>query len=464
MQTASSLRGSVDSPVTGIAGTLRRTGLISRVARGSAWIALGYLTSQALRLGANLILTRLLFPEAFGLMALVTVFIVGLSMFSDIGIGPSISQSKRGDDPDFLNTAWTIQVIRGFGLWLVSCALAWPAAQFYAEPLLAILLPLAGLAMVVSGFDTTRIETAHRHLLLGRVTGLDLISQIIGIVAMIALAIAFQSVFALVAGNLVGVAARLILMHHHLPGAPNRFRWERAAARELLHFGKWIFASTAFGFCSSQGDKAILGKFLTLSMLGIYNIGFFLASFPIQLGYALTGRILIPIYRESPVGASRDDRTRVRKMRFVLTGTLLGLVLFMAFLGPFLVALLYDARYAPAGAIVAAIACIQIPQIIGMSYDQAALAAGDSKGFCLLSCARAVIQLSLLLAGTMTYGLVGAMVGMGIAALAVHPLIIWLAVRHRVWDMQHDLVFAVMGGSLGGLALWLNLDAILALR
>ena len=69
-------------------------------------------------LASNLILTRLLFPEAFGLMALGSVVLVGLQMFSDAGIGPSIAQSPRGDDPEFLDTAWTAQVLRGVILWL----------------------------------------------------------------------------------------------------------------------------------------------------------------------------------------------------------------------------------------------------------------------------------------------------------------------------------------------------------
>ena len=160
---------------------LHEEGLFARAMRSSAWTMLGYGASQALRFGSNLILTRILFPEAFGLMTLVTVFIIGLAHFSDVGIAPSIMQNKRGDDPDFLDTAWTIQVIRGAVLWLCTFALAWPAAHFYGEPMLIELLPVAGLALLVSGFNPTRMDTAHRHLMLGRVTIIDLVSQAIGI-------------------------------------------------------------------------------------------------------------------------------------------------------------------------------------------------------------------------------------------------------------------------------------------
>lgn len=110
--------------------------LKSRAIRGSLWTLGGYGTSQLLRFASNLILTRLLFPEAFGLMSLVHIFLQGLEMFSDIGIAPNIIHSDRGDDPSFLNTAWTVQAIRGGGLWLLACAIAWPAARFYSEPML----------------------------------------------------------------------------------------------------------------------------------------------------------------------------------------------------------------------------------------------------------------------------------------------------------------------------------------
>lgn len=434
--------------------------LMARVLRSASWLVVGYGGSQALRLAANLILTRILFPEAFGLMALVSVVTVGLTMFSDVGIGPSIAQNARGDEPDFLNTAWTIQVIRGFGLWLAACLLAWPVAQFYGEPDLALYLPIAAISLVVAGFNPTRIETAHRHLLVGRLSVLDLSSQVIGIGAMVALALATGSVLALVVGGVIQTCAKLVLTHLFLPGPVNRFRWERRAADELIRFGKWIFLSTAFWFVTSQGDRAILGKFLSLEVLGLYNIGFFLASFPMMLGHAVTQRVLIPVYRDKPARADPANRAQQRRLRAGLSFGILGLLLVMAFTGPALTQLLYDDRYLASGPMVTLISCALIPAIIGMTYDQAALAAGDSRSFFAFSAIRAAVQVTLLLAGVIQFGLVGAIAALGLAGVLVHPVLIWLARRHGVWDPLHDLGFALVGGGLAGLALWLHWEAI----
>lgn len=434
--------------------------LMARVLRSASLLMMGYGGSQALRLAANLILTRILFPEAFGLMALVSVVTVGLMMFSDVGIGPSIAQNERGDDPDFLNTAWTIQVIRGFCLWAVTCLAAYPVAAFYNEPDLALYLPIAGITLAITGFNPTRIETAHRHLLVGRLTALQLASQAIGVVVMVALALATQSVMALVLGGVLQAMALLGLTWVFLPGQANRFRWEKAAASELIRFGRWIFLSTAFWFISSQGDRAIMGKFLSLQTLGLYNIGYFLASFPLLLGHAVTQRVLIPVYREKPPGESVENYNAQRKLRIGLTGGILGILLVMAYAGPALVELLYDDRYVSSGAMVVLICCALIPSVIGMTYDQAALAVGDSRSFFVFSATRAVLQVVLLLIGVTQWGLFGAIVAMGLALTLVHPVLIWLARRHHVWDGLHDLIYGALGMGLGAGAIWLHWEAI----
>lgn len=416
-------------------------GIFARALTGSALTAGSFAITQALRLASNLILTRLLFPEAFGLMALVSVVLVGLAMFSDVGIGPAISQHPKGDAPEFLDTAFTLNVLRGGLLWLLTCALAWPMAQFYAAPDLAWLLPVAGITLLIAGFNPTRIDTANRHLLLGRVTALDLIAQVLGIAAIVVLALLLQSVWALVWGAVAGALAKLILMHAFLPGRTNRFLWQAEAGRDLIHFGKWIFLSTACGFLLSQGDKAILGAYLPLDQLGIYNIGYFLAAFPVLLAGAVSARIMIPLYRDRHPAASAQNFAHLRRLRFGLTGSVLILLAIVGLLADPIVGLLYDPRYAAAAQIIAALTIAQMPQVIGMTYDQSALAAGNSKGYFLVMALRAAIQTLAFLAGVHFGGLMGALAALGLAGLATHPLIVLLAKRHKVWDMLHDIAY-----------------------
>jgi len=437
-------------------------GIGARVARSSASIALGNGASQALRLISNLVLSRLLFPEAFGLMALVTVFITGLQMLSDAGTSPSIMRHERGDTPRFLNTAWSIQVLRGAFLWLLTIVIAPPLAALYDEPVLSQLLPVAGISLLITGLTPTRYETHLRHLRATRVTLLDLGSQAIGIAAVIVLAWWLQSVWALVFGTIVGAAARVAVLHAFLEGHVDMFRISREDAAEIITFGRWIFLSSISGFFVLQGDKAILGAYLSLAALGIYNIGYFMGIFAAQLTDVVQAKVLIPLYRDTSPATSSDDALVVRRLRLLLSGAGLALLGLFAFSGTAIIELLYDPRYASAGLIVVLIACAQMMGLASKVYDQAALAYGDSRGFFIVVALRAVVQTIFLWVGAETFGVAGALIGQGLALLVAHAGSIVLARKHNCWDPLHDS-FVIGGGfALSAGAVFIHRDGLMA--
>ena len=437
--------------------------LISRLLRGAAFTSGGFMIAQVLRFGSNLILARLLFPEAFGLMALLTMVLMGLTLLSDTGVQQSIMSHKRGDDPDFLNTAWTLNALRGVVLWLVACALAWPVAMIYDTPDLLAIIPVGALALVLSGLAPTRIYTAQRHLILGKIMAIELIAQAIGIVVMIALAWVTGSVWALVWGALITASIKLALEWTWVPGPGNRVRWEPTAARALLSFGGWILLSSAFGFLLAQGDRAILGVHLSIEGLGIYNIAWFLASFPILLANALVGRLLIPAYRESIEAAQPALDARIKRLRIILTGAVALMLAGVALIGPWLVGVLYDARYTLAGPMIVMIAAASLLPLVTLTYDQAALARGDSRRFFQMMALRASLQTTFFLLGVSVAGLPGALAGQVIAAVLAYPFMAKMAHDMRVWDMRHDMIYLGFALIAGLAAVALHLDEILPL-
>lgn len=430
--------------------------LMGRIMRSSGFTIIGFGAQQAIRFASNLILARLLFPEAFGIMALVTVLLIGLTMLSDLGIQPAIQSSPRGDDPAFLNTAWTLNMIRASGLFVIACALAWPMAWFYGEPLLWRLIPVAALSLLLLALEPTRAETASRHMALGRLTIMEMTAQAISVVAMLTLAWLTGSIWALVAGNLVAAGARAALAWVMLPGHANRLQLDRDCAGELVRFGRWIFFSTVAGFIVLQSDKLILGHYLTLQELGLYNIGFFLAGFPLMLGQLLVQRLMIPIYRASPPRESAANFAHLRRIRFMLSAFLVAGVAPLALGGMVIVDLLYDARYAQSGAVTMIVSIALLPQMLGLTYDQVALASGDSRGFFALNAARAGMLVVLLLVLVPRLGVVGAPTAMAATALLSYPLQLRLARKHGAWDALHDMVMALVALALLALVLWLH--------
>ena len=430
-------------------------GLKARALRGSAWTTVGFGTSQVIRLLSNLLLTRLLFPEAFGLMAIIQVFMQGLAMFSDVGIGPSIIQNRRGDDPAFLNTAWTLQVIRGFGLFAFTCLISVPVAYFYHEPSLMTLMPVAGLSAVIAGFNPTKLITANRKLFLGRITVIDIAAQIISVATLVVLAWSLNSVWALVLGGLVGGIAKLFFVHKFISGIKNKFCWDSDSLRSMVHFGKWIFLSSILGFFVQQGDKLVLATFMSTAELGIYSIAFFLASAPLALNQKLNHLIFFPIYSELKDLSSDQLRPKVIKARIASCGLLLPPLIVFILFGNFIVTHLYDARYWQAGWMMQILSvgyAISVGTNIGPFY----LAQGNSKLFLIIVLVKAIlIGLSMFLGGYF-YGSTGVIWGVAISNAVFYFFSAALYRYFDLWLWRLDAIVISIIGSAAGLAYWLS--------
>jgi O-antigen/teichoic acid export membrane protein len=317
--------------------------------RSAKWILAGQVASQGLRLVTSVVLARLLFPEAFGLMAVVAAFLFGLQMFSDVGVGPSIVQSERGDDPAFLRTAWTIQVLRGAAVAAGAVALSWPVAAFYGEPQLRPLLAVSGLRALVQGFQSVAGFRLQRRLTLGPVVRLEVVAQVVQAVVTVAWALVHRSVWALVGGMLVGSAVSTVLGHLWLPAFRHRFHWDRDAARRLSRFGRWIFLSSVLAWIALQTDRILLGRFLGLATLGVYSVALRFTEALGGLQARLTHSVMFPLFStaaRSDPAALADRYYRVRRR---VDPLLLPLSALLAVGGDWVVDLLYDPRYEAAG-------------------------------------------------------------------------------------------------------------------
>lgn len=431
----------------------KQPSLRSRTIRGTLWTTGGYGTSQVIRLGVNLVLTRLLQPHMFGLMTLVNIFVQGLQGFSDVGIGPAIIQSKRGDDPAFLNTAWTVQVLRGLTLGAVSVLIAWPVSRLYGEPQLLWLLPVAGLAAVIAGFNSTALFTLNRHLDVSKLTLQSMVGQVAGALAMILIARLHPSVWALLAGTLTAALSTLALSHTLHPGTRNRFHWDRTAARELMSFGRWIFVSTILTFLALQADRLIFGKLVSLTDLGIYGVAAMMASLPTQAILKLGGVVVFPAYsRAKATGANfQDVFDRVRLP--LLAGAGLITVALVAG-GEHLIELLYDPRYHGAGRMLQLLAISGWFQVMQVTNGSALLALGSPRSVAAANLVKLSGMILFVPLGFWWYGLLGGIVGIIVADVMKYAASSFLASRMGLHMFGKDLILTAFIAATSVVALW----------
>ncbi|HEY8706669.1 MAG TPA: oligosaccharide flippase family protein, partial [Burkholderiaceae bacterium] len=285
-------------------GSLRR-----RVMRSGGITATGYAANQVLRFASNLILTRLLFPEAFGIMAIMQTVVVGVTMLSDVGVAQSVVRHARGAEPSFLNTAWTIQIAKGALMAIALWAASGPVARAYHQPMLEGMMPWAALAALVGGFASTKVALANRNVETLHITLVNFGALATGIVATMLFAWHNPTPYALVWGNLCATIASVVASHAFLHGPSNRLAWDRAVALSILSFGGWVMLSSAVGYMTGEGNKLVVASLIDIRLLGLFGLASTLSVAISQAVGRMSSQVLFGAYSE----LFRIDRSRLSR-------------------------------------------------------------------------------------------------------------------------------------------------------
>jgi O-antigen/teichoic acid export membrane protein len=378
-------------------------------------------------------------------MSLVVVLMTGLSLLSDVAIQPCVIQSRRGDDPRFLDTAFTIQAMRGVFLALLMLVLARPAAWFYREPSLAPLIAFSALQLFFGGLHSTAVFTLRRELRLGWVNGLELGQTLIAMSITIALARAHKSAWPLVFG-MTAASFAFSLATHFLP-VPyrNHFRWDRQAAREISQFGRWVLGSTAATFLGAQADRILLGRFLGVTWLGVYSIALTLSEAAGAIVGRLVNGVMYPVLSDAARTAEPTVgvlyyrlRTRFDLIAMVGTGLLGGA-------GGWLIRTLWDARYTEASWMLR-ILCVRVAISLLVSPGETCL---FSLGHTRFGFQRSVVRL----VGAMILLPLGWRLG-GIHGLVWGTVATELTTVFAVWPKLRSLAILRYRRELGAIALF----------
>lgn len=456
---------------------MRPPGPIGRSAlRGTAWTIFGYAAVQLVRFAGNVVLTRLLFPAAFGQVAIVFIFIQGLQMFSDVGAGPAIVQSPHGDEPRFLNTAWTIGCLRGVVLWLASALIAAPVAALYDQPLLRWLIPAAGLSAVLGGFTSISVYRHTRHLQVARLTILELAVQVAGSAANVVFALADRWAFgpdhpgaawAMVLGGLTAAAARLALSHRYLEPFAHRFELDRESLGRLMRFGRWVLVSTLLTFLAAQADRLAFGRLVPIDVFGVYSMAVMLAAVPTEVAAKLGSAVVFPAF--SRLLGRSDFRVIFWKARGPMLIGGAALVSGLVAAGPPLVGIVFDARFAAAGVFVQYLGAAAWFRIVDGTNVALLLAQGRIRWVAASNAAKVAGLLLAVPLGYVIDGFAGALAGVVVSEAARYLVSGAGVARAGIRVFPRDAVLtvalaatAVAGAGAGSLAARWGLGAAFA--
>lgn len=410
------------------------------------WVILIFGFSNLVRLGSNLIVTRLLEPEMFGVMAVVTIVTIGIAMFTDLGLWAFVVRHKNPNDPHLLDAVWTLQVLRGWGMFsfILAMVLILVVGNYYApgyfhgiyaDSRLPMLVFVAGIGSLISGYASMASPVMHRKVEVGKLELAAFISQLIGTSVMIVWVWLSPSIWALLMAGLIGGAVNTLLSYYFFPFR-HKFVWDKEIIKEVFHFSKWIVIASALTYLFMQGDKLYFAAKIDAATLGVYSIAFMLVATLTSLTEMLASKIVFPVFSSIVHGDRNSLKQKYYKVRLYLDFPIFLIVGLLIALGPAIVNLLYDARYSDAGWML---------QILVISVIGNTLSAVSAE--CLAALSITKVRMWVMLIRT-----IGLFIGLPLffnlygfyGAMWVIALNVWISLPITYWVLAKNAVFSFL--------------------
>jgi O-antigen/teichoic acid export membrane protein len=290
-------------------------GLRRRAARGTAVTLLAQVVRSLLQVGALVVMARLLAPEDYGLVAMVTAVIGIADIVRDFGLSvaamraPSLSSAQR------TNLFWA-NVVLGLGCTILAVVLTPLIAALYDEPRLIEVVLISAWVFAVSGFTTQFRAGLAREMRFKAMAGIDVSAQALSLLVGIALALGGAGYWALVGQQLASAVITAVVTSRLAgwwPGLPRR----DVSIREFLSFGGGVLGTQAVGFLTKNVDSVVIGAALGPGVLGLYDRAYQTMMLPLRNLNAPLTQVAVPV-----LARVQDDKQRL--LASLLTAQMVG--------------------------------------------------------------------------------------------------------------------------------------------
>jgi O-antigen/teichoic acid export membrane protein len=382
-----------------------------RAAHAGAWSALDIILRQGVQFVVSIILARLLAPEDFGLIALLTFFTSLSITFVQGGLSLALVQ-KRNTTREEESAVFWFNLLASLIFAAGMVAIASPVAQFYGQPLLRPLMAVAAFQVVLSALGAVQTALLTRTLRFDQLTKTGIVSSLVSGGVGVGAAFAGWGVWALAAQMLsaagVSVAA-LWLVSEWRPVWHMRI----SSLRGLASFGVNISFSSILEVIYANGFLLVIGKVYGMRDLGIWNRATGVTSLPTNVISQIIARTALPLFAErasEPDALLRGFRLAIGLSMLMSLPLMIGLCL----LSDLVILALFGSKWIEAAPIlsITALSGALIPlQVLNLNL---LLATGDSKRFLRLEIWKKVF--GILIVGT---GCFFGIIGVAYAALVI---------------------------------------------
>ncbi len=436
-------------------GSLPEEPLAYRAVRGGLWVAASSYFNTGFGFVANLLLTRILMPDDYGVFALALAFSSFLSIRSMLGYGRAFAQ-RRETNGALLGTHLGLDAAAGFSsLLLAGVAVPILRVAGYSWDVVWVLLALAGMDFLRVASRTIGIAL-DKELYFGQASLVSSVVMVLSYLPAFWLALNGGGYWSLVAQMaafvVLGVTGTWWLGRRKLPHLWRiRWRFDPPIAVELLRFGVTVGLAGMTGVVVGRFDDLLVGTFVGVTTLGFYDRAFRIAQWPSLLLHNVTTRTLFYTYARL-----QDDPERLRKTvslaLWLIAMLSLPLALAIIASAPDLVGLLYGNRWRPSAPFVRLLVADTLLHPFLNNASSLFVAVGQPRKGLIVGTVHAVTLIAIATPLTLIYGAMGTCVGVALSYIV--PLIVaWHYMRQIVpISLQNVLAWPAVAALLSAAA------------
>jgi O-antigen/teichoic acid export membrane protein len=305
--------------------------------------------SALVKLLSSMVLTRLLYPEAFGIITLLFSVVFIVEMMADVGITGLLIRHEDGDKKQFIDTLWSVRLGRACANAILLFIAAPYITDWYGLPEITDALRLFSIWFVLAGLESMSFLLAVRHKNTKILNYTQLVATLVSTIFAISYSYLQRDHMGMVYAALLDRALVSAASYAFYRQSRPKIGFDRDAGWALFHFAKYVIPSSLMTLVIVQFDKVIFLKLFTLELLGVYGLAINVIG-PVQ---SLTSRVCQNVLyprcaenfradRSSFVEKYYTDNYKLHAFTILLPAILCGA-------GSLLIHILYDERYAIAG-------------------------------------------------------------------------------------------------------------------
>jgi len=378
--------------------------LSQRVIKGSFWVFLLRITNRLFGLVRLLVLARLLAPDDFGLMGIALLTMATLDMFTQTGFQQALIY-KKDDVREYLDSAWTVLIIRGVILFTILYLTAPYVAMFFRAPEAEPIIRVIGISILLQAFTNIGMVYFQKELEFNKQFIYEFVGTIADFVVAVSAAFLLKNVWALVFGVLAGNVARLFMSYIIHPYRP-RLTFNLEKAEELFNYGKWILGSSILIFLLTQGDDILVGRLLGAAALGLYQMAYRISNLPATEITHVISQVTFPAYAKlrDDVNKLRDAYLKVLQIVTFLSFPIAGLIFVLA---PEFTQIFLGKKWMPMVSAMQVLSIFGVTRAVNATFGSLFQAIGRPNIITKISFAQLVMMAILIYPLTLNYGIVG---------------------------------------------------------